>query len=168
MTPDHTERTGSLGVATLRIALGLLVLLTWASNINKGLYGGDGLSGFLDWLFTSAEDGGNGSTLTVYKSLLDSTVLKAPGVFGAFQLVVEGLIAVGLLLGCCTRLVSIGALLFFGNLFLAYFGGEEWIGTYVLLGASAFAVFLDWGGRKLGVDQLIADKRGPSPAGLIW
>ena len=52
--------------------------------------------------------------------------------------------------------------------FLTYFGGEEWIFTYVILMASAVTTFLSWGGRKLGVDQTIAASRGDSPGKLLW
>ena len=66
---------------------------------------------------------------------------------------------------------SLGSLLaagFFLSLFLGYFGGEEWIWTYVLLFMAAVTVFLGYGGRKLGVDQFLHRARGSSPANLFW
>ncbi len=166
---------GSLGVALLRIALGVIVLVTWWDNLTKdnvdsalGLYSGDAFEGFMNWLFTSEADGGNGSSLGFYEGFVDNVLLAAPGLFGGLQLVIELLMGLALLVGAFTRLASLAAVVFFANLFLAYFGGGEWIWTYVLLTAAALAVFLDWGGRKLGVDQGLAQSRGESFMRLLW
>jgi len=67
-----------------------------------------------------------------------------------------------------TRLFSLLAAVFFFNLSLSYFGGNEWIWTYVLLLATAIAVFVGYGGRRLGVDRFLARTRGDSPFGLLW
>ena len=139
--------------------------MTWFDNLDKGLYTADGLTAFLDGLF---DENGNASSLTAYKSLLDTMVIPIAGVYGAFQLVVELVIGIGLLVGGLTRLFGLLAAAFFFNLFLSYFGGHEWIWTYVLLLASAIAVFVDYGGRRLGVDVWLARTRGPSPRGLLW
>jgi len=76
--------------------------------------------------------------------------------------------ALALILGFMTRLFSLLAAGFFLSLLLAYFGGEEWIWTYVLLLASAVTVFLGAGGRRFGVDQLLVHRWGRSPYGLLW
>ena len=161
---NNSER-GSLGAMLLRVTLGVIVLFTWVDNLDKGLYTADGLTGFLDSLF---DPNGNASTLTFYKSFLDALVVPIAGAYAVFQLVVELLMGLGLLLGVFTRLFSLIAAVFFFNLFLVYFGGNEWIWTYVLLVMSAVAVFVDYGGRRLGVDAWLADRRGESPFGLLW
>jgi len=163
-----TNRRGSLGVSLLRITLGLVTLFTWWGNIQDDFYDGDNFAGFFDWVGKSAEDGGNGATLGFVKSLLDATILQAPELFGWLMTFLELFIALGLIFGVFTRAASLLATAFFGSLFLVYFGGEEWIGTYVMLTAAAFCVFLSWGGRMLGVDQAIAANRGESPGTLIW
>ena len=147
------------------MTLGVIFLVTWVDNLDKGLYEADGLEGFLDFLF--AEDG-NASSLTAYKSLLDAAVIPIAGIYGAFQLVAELVIGVALVVGGFTRLVSLLAAAFFFNLFLAYFGGNEWIWTYVLLVVSAVAVFLGYGGRRFGVDVWLARNRGESRYTLLW
>ena len=164
----QTGGKGSLGVAILRITLGVIILATWWGNIGDDFYDGDNFAGFFDWAFLSAEDGGNGSSLSFFQSILDNTILQAPEFFGWIQTIIEGLLGVALLVGGFTRLASLGALAFFTGLFLTYFGGEEWIWTYVILMASSLTVFLNYGGRMLGVDQAIAANRGDSPAGLLW
>ncbi len=167
MTETDSQQ-GTLGVAILRIVLGLTILFTWWGNISDDFYTADGLRGFFDWVFLSAEDGGNGSSLSFIESIIDNTVLRAAGFFGLLQTIAEGLIGLGLLIGGFTRLASLLALLFFSGLFLTYFGGEEWIWTYVVLMAASLTVFLNYGGRMLGVDQLLARSRGESPLGMLW
>lgn len=166
-TSNHTENErGSLPVSLLRATLGLIVLATWWGNIQDGLYGAEGFTGLLNWLGSSVEDGGNGGTLGFVHSLLDTVVAPNAGLIGSVQLVVELAFGIGLLLGIFTRLSSLMALGFFVTLFLAYFGGEEWIWTYVLLSATALTVFLGYGGRLFGIDQLFGSKR--SPFNLLW
>ena len=157
---------GSMGATLLRVTLGVIILATWFDNLDKSLYKADGLTGFLDFLFDA--ENGNGSSLTAYKSFLDAVVVPVAGVYGAFQLVVELILGVGLIIGGLTRLLSLVAAVFFFNLLLSYFGGSEWIWTYVLLLATAIAVFVGYGGRKLGVDVWLARNRGESPYGLLW
>jgi uncharacterized membrane protein YphA (DoxX/SURF4 family) len=159
------DRNGSPPLALLRITLGVIILVTWFDNIDKDLYTADGLEGFLNYLFS--EDG-NGSSLGFYESFVDAVVIPIAGPYGVLQAVVELAIGLGLVLGLMTRLSSLLAALFFFNLFLAYYGGDEWIWTYVLLFVSALVVFLGWGGRQLGVDERLVQSRGESPGTLLW
>ena len=166
--PTQMNHQGSLPVALLRITLGVIILVTWIGNFDDGLYSasGDGIEGLVNWLF-EAEDG-NGSSLTAYQSILDNTILRFSGTFAVLQGIGELAIALGLLFGVCTRAAALGAMIFFANLFLSYYGGNEWIWTYVLLFMSSLTVFLGFGGRALGLDNWLADRFGRSPAGLVW
>jgi uncharacterized membrane protein YphA (DoxX/SURF4 family) len=152
----------------LRIGLGVITLDTWRGNIDKDFYDGANLQAFFAWAFQPAATGGNGSSLGFVKTILDNTLLAAPEFFGWVLTFVELFIAVGLLLGIFTRAASLLAVGFFGSLFLTYFGGEEWIVTYVLLALGAAVVFLNWGGRRVGADRFIASSQGDSPATLLW
>lgn len=165
-TGSNSDR-GSTAVAILRVALGVIILATWWGNVRGGLYSGEDFRGLLDWLGKSVDDGGNGGSLSWYHSLLDSVVAPNAGLVGGVQMVVELLFGLGLLLGAFTRLSSLLAIGFFASLFLAYFGGEEWIWTYVLLIASTITVFLGYGGRKFGIDQFLS-KMKSSPLNLLW
>lgn len=168
-TTSNVEQKGSLGATITRLALGFTTLFTWFDNVGKDFYDGANFPGFFnDYLFVAAEDGGNGSSLTFLQPILNNTLLAAPEFFGWVLTFFELGIALALIFGVFTRAAALGAVAFFGNLFLVYFGGEEWIWTYVLLVAAAATIFLNWGGRFLGVDQLIAKAKGESPAGLIW
>lgn len=167
-TATAIVQRGSPGTTVLRVALGLTTLFTWLRNIRDDFYDSANLPGFFDWASKPVEEGGNGASLGFVHSIINNTILQAPELFGWFMTFLELSIAIGLTLGLFTRAASIAAMGFFMSLFLVYYGGEEWIWTYVLLVASAVAVFLDWGGRKFGADQFIAKTRGESPAGLIW
>ncbi len=165
-TPATDSDEGSIATAILRITLGVILVATWYDNLTKGLYGGDDFAGFLRFL--GSEDG-NGGSLGFVHSTLDAVVIPQAGFFGGLQLVVELVIGVALVAGLFTRLASLLATLFFLTLFLAYFGGEEWIWTYVLLTVSALTVYLGFGGRQLGVDRFLVERRGPSPLGNhLW
>lgn len=159
------EDGAKTGLAILRITLGVILLVTWAENLQKGLYTAEGLRGFLNWLF---DPEGNASSLTFYKAFLDATVIPAAGLFGVFQLVGELLMALGLLTGTLTRFFSLAAMLFFLNLFFSYFGGHEWIWTYVLLFMASLTLFLGYAGRYLGVDRRLVAQRGEPPYPLLW
>ncbi len=154
-------------VSLLRITLGVIILATWWDNLQKGIYTGEGLTGFFNWLFDA--QGGNGSSLAVYKGILDATILRFPALFAAFQLVAELLIGLGLLIGGLTPLAGAAATFFFINLFLAYFGGHEWIWIYVLLIMAALVVSVTRSGRSaLGLDRLLVARRGEPPFPLLW
>ena len=108
----------SLGLAILRITLGVIVLVAWFDNLDKGLYTGDGLVGFIDYLFNAEEGQGNASSLTIYKSFLDAAVVPFAPIVSKFQLVIELGIGIGLILGAFTRFFSLSAFFFFITVFL--------------------------------------------------
>lgn len=147
-------------VALLRITLGIILLVTWWDNYSKGVYTADGIRGLFDWIFN--ETGGGPGW---YRAIINSTVLAAPGLFAVFQLVAELLLGLGLTFGGLTKVAGLAAAGFFANLFLSYYGGSEWIWTYVLLTVSAVVVALTASGRKLGIDQFLYNSRGES---LFW
>lgn len=165
---DTDAAKGSVAVALLRITLGVILLATWWGNLGDDFYTADGFEGFLDWLVLSEEEGGNGSSLGFFHDLLDATIVPISGIAAFGQLIMEGLAGVLLLVGGATRLASLWSMGFFVILLLSYFGGGEWIWTYVLLFMAALTVFLGYGGRKLGLDELIVKAKGSSPGSLIW
>ena len=155
----------NLGLALLRITLGIIITITWYDNLTKGLYTADGLRNFLNWLF---DPNGNASSLTFYKAILDATIIPAAGLFGIFQLITELLLGLGLISGTFTRFFGFAAMAFFLNLFLSYFGGHEWIWTYVLLFMSSLTITLGYAGRHFGVDQMLVQSRGEPPYPVLW
>ena len=166
MSENKDTRQLRTAVALLRITLGVIILVTWYDNLRGGLYTAEGLNGFFNWLFDS--ENGNGSSLLFYKSYLDAAIVPVAGAFGVFQLVAELMIGLAFLLGFFTRFFGFAAMFFFANLFLSYFGGHEWIWTYVLLFMSALTITLGAAGRRWGVDSRLIKSRGEPRIPLFW
>ncbi|MEM7125501.1 MAG: DoxX family membrane protein [Chloroflexota bacterium] len=163
MSQSNEAQTIRRVLSVLRITLGVILLVTWYENWTKGTYTADGIAGLFNYIFND-----NGGGPEFYRQFVQSTILQAPGLFAAFQLVAELLLALGLIFGAFTPIAGFGAMLFFFNLFLAYFGGNEWIWTYVLLTSAAFAVAFTQSGRAFGIDAYLYQNRGKSPMGLLW
>ena len=147
-------------VALLRITVGLILVVTWYDNLREDVYTAEGIVGLFNYIF---HDTGGG--LPFYRAIINSTILQVPGLFAPFQMVAELLMGLALLFGLFTPLAAAGATLFFFNLFLAYFGGSEWIWTYVLLTVSALVVALSQAGRAWGLDSELLRRWGEPPIG---
>lgn len=159
----QTENRLRQAAAILRITVGVILIATWYTNLQKGDYTADGIVGLFDYIF---HERGGGPAF--YRAIINATILQVPGLFGGFQLVAELLMGVALLVGLLTPLAAAGAALFFFNLFLAHFGGQDWIWTYVLLTVSALVVALSQAGRAWGLDVLLLRRLGEPPRGPIW
>jgi uncharacterized membrane protein YphA (DoxX/SURF4 family) len=151
-------------VALLRITLGVIILVFFNDTATTEIYTADGMVGLFNYIF----DENGGGSLLGYRYIIENTILQMPGPFAAFQMIAEFLMGLGLLVGGLTRLASLGAILFFLNLFVAYFGGNEWIWTYVLLTISALVVFLTYAGRELGFDRYLVKRFGARSFSLLW
>ncbi|MDK1028686.1 MAG: DoxX family membrane protein [Anaerolineae bacterium] len=149
--------------ALLRITLGVILVVGWYDNLSKGIYTAEGLQGLFNWIFNEV---GGGSDF--YRSLINATILQVPGLFSSFMLVAELLLGLGLLFGVLTPLAAVGAGLFFANLFFAFYGGSEWIWTYVILTVSAIVVTWMRAGREWGIDRFLLDRRGEPPVRILW
>ena len=160
--PNEGQRLRVL-IAPLRMTLGLILLVTWYENFTKGTYTADGIVGLFNYIFN---DTGGGPEW--YRALIEATILQVPGLFAAFQLVAELLLGLGLFFGGLTPIAGCAAALFFFNLFLSYYGGNEWIWIYVLLTVSALVVGLTRSGRAFGLDQYLFQTRGDPPYDFLW
>ena len=156
---DIDDRTRIL-MAGLRAFIGLIFLVTWASNLHKGLYG-DGYVPFLQkWA--------DGTTITLYGDFIKHVVIPNATLFRAFQLIGEFLVmGVFLFVGFLTPLSALIAAGFSLNLLLASWGTGEWAGTYLLMLAILGAVALSQAGRVFGVDALLA-RRNPKPRAPLY
>ena len=150
-------------IALLRITLGVILLVTWWENMQKGLYQADGFAGFINWL-------ADGHPLAFYRAFLVNVVAANASVFGTFQLVTELAMGLALLVGLFTPLAGLGATFFFFNLFVAFLNQNtgEWIWAYVLLVVAALVVALTRSGRALGIDHRLARDRGKPPFFMLW
>jgi NADH dehydrogenase len=150
-------------VALLRITLGVILLVTWWENLQKGLYQGDNFAGFINSLAA-------GHPVAAYGGFLTGIIVPNATVFATFQLVAELGMGLALVFGLFTPLAALGAAFFFFNLLMAYLNPSlgEWIWTYVLLVVAALVVALTRSGRALGIDRRLARDRGKPPVPFLW
>ncbi len=166
---NHSEKNTQqieIGIALLRMTLGIIILLAWYKNITSGFYSADNLTEFFNWLFDSER--GNNSSLTFYKSILDKIIVPIADIFAIILLVLEFAIGLGLLFGLFTRFFGLLSMLLFFNFFLSHFGGHEWIWNYVLLFMTSLAVFLGRAGRKWGIDSKLLKWHGEPVYSILW
>jgi len=144
-------------LSALRILLGIILLVTWKENLDKGLYTPDGFRGFIESL-------AEGHPIEFYRAFLLNVMAPGAAFLGPFQMIAELGMGLALLSGTLTRLAGLGATFFFLNLFMAYLNPNpgEWIWTYVMLVALAVVVTLGRAGRSWGVDALLL-KRSSEP-----
>ncbi len=146
-------------VALLRIAIGLMFLTTWASNLGKDLYTPDGLEGFLRGQL-------NPDSLSFYRTFIEDVIIPVKDIFAPFQLVTEFLLAIALLVGVFTRPMALGGAFFLLNTYLISVGTGEWAWSYFIPISVLGAVFFSNAGRVLGVDAWLAQRFGESKWGL--
>jgi uncharacterized membrane protein YphA (DoxX/SURF4 family) len=150
-------------VALLRVTLGVILLVTWWENLQKGLYQADNFANFVSSLAA-------GHPIAAYRAFLTNGVVANATIFSTFQLITELGMGIALVLGLFTPLAALGATFFFLNLLLAYLNPNtgEWIWTYVLLVVAALVVALTRSGRALGVDRRLARDRGKPSFPWLW
>jgi uncharacterized membrane protein YphA (DoxX/SURF4 family) len=140
-------------IVILRVMMGLVFLTTWASNLNKGLYG-DGFEPFI-------QDWADGTEFRWYAAFLNKVVIPNIDVLRVIQLATEGLImGVFLAVGLFTPLSAAVAWFFVVNLFLASFGTGEWPWTYVMMGVMLAVIALTRSGRSYGLDAALVERWG--------
>ena len=149
-------------ISALRIMLGVLFLSTWASNLLKGFYTPDGLMVFFTDVFPQADN-----PLSWYAAFIEGVILPIRSFFAPFQLVVEFLIGLFLLLGLLTPLASAAGIFFILNTFLATFG-HDWPWSYGMLLAILAVALITRSGRSMGIDNLLFQRRGEPRVPFLW
>lgn len=156
------SRLAGYTLPALRVALGVLFLSVWASNLHKGLYGSSDYAA----LIRSYVD--DGDAPEPWKWIMRG-VADASSVTSKAQLVAELLFGLTLLLGVVTRIAALGAGLYLTALWLSEIGvPSEWFWSLVFPALAAFAVALDPASRRFSVDELLARRTArpqPAPSG---
>jgi uncharacterized membrane protein YphA (DoxX/SURF4 family) len=160
-SPVSTPQISLTWIAGLRILVGLVFLTSWASNLFQGFYTPDGLQTFFTKIYPQAEN-----PLAFYAAFINSVILPIRSVFAPFQMVTEGLMAVGLLVGAFTPFFSLAGIFFLLNTFLATLG-HDWPWSYILPMGILVVTFFTQAGRALGVDAFFLKRYG-SRSRLIW
>jgi len=154
-------KTSLRWVALLRIMVGLMFLTTWAYNLMDGFYTPDGFLGFFRNVFPQSEN-----PLGFYAAFIEGVILPIRGVFAPFQLVAEGLLGLGLLVGAFTRFFSLAGIFFLINTFLATFS-HDWPWAYFLPIGILGVTYITQAGRALGLDAYLL-KRFGWRSSLLW
>ena len=148
-------------IAGLRILVGLVFLTSWISNLLQGFYTPDGLQTFFTEIYPQASN-----PLAFYAAFINGIILPIRSVFAPFQMVTEGLMAVGLVVGAFTPLFSLTGIFFLLNTFLATLG-HDWPWSYILPMAVLVVTYFTRAGRALGVDSYFL-KRFGQRSRLFW
>jgi len=150
------DRRRGYVLAGARIFVGYLFIVTWSSNLHKGLYWTHGYAGFIQHY-------ADRTTTPLMPQFLNKVVIPNAAVFSKAQMIAELVIfGVFLLVGFLTPLSGVLGAGFGLNLLLASWGTGEWWGTYGLLVALLLVVGLAQSGRTLGVDAYLL-RRNPHP-----
>ncbi len=135
--------------------MGLIFLVTWVSNLRKGLYG-DGFAPFV-------QQWADGTSITFYGDFLNNVVIPNADLFRYVQAVTESVVmGAFLFVGFLTPVSALVAGGFTLNLLLASYGTNEWPGTYLIMLAVLGVIGLAQAGRVLGVDATLV-KKNPRP-----
>jgi uncharacterized membrane protein YphA (DoxX/SURF4 family) len=141
-----------LVLVVFRLALGLLFLSVWGSNLDKGLYSSDPYANLIN---VYADDGDAPGFWQAFMRF----VADNAGVASKLQLVTELALGVLLAVGLATRLAGIGAGLFLTGLWISEVGvPNEWIWSLVFPVLAAFAVALLPAGRAYGLDGILLER----------
>lgn len=142
----------SLVLLAFRLALGILFLSVWASNLDKGLYDPVPYSNLID--FYVAEGDAPGFWKEVMGFVADQAVVASK-----LQLVTELALGLLLTLGLATRPAGFVACLFLTALWISEINvPDEWVWSLVFPALAAFAVALLSAGRAYGLDGVLLER----------
>ena len=158
---EKQPQTSLAWISLLRIMVGLMFLTTWFSNFGKGFYTSDGLLHFFTQIFPQSEN-----PISLYALFINSVILPIREYFAPFQLVMEFVLGLALLVGGFSRLFSLAGIFFLINTFLATFG-HDWPWAYLMPIGILGIVFLSNAGRAWGIDGWLYKKFGDRGF-LLW
>ena len=141
--------------------IGLIFLTVAYSNWQNGYYSEEGLHRFFTEVFPQSQN-----PLGWYAQFINTTILPIASTFSTILVYSEVFMGVALLAGFLTPLVSVGAMLFIMNTFLATFG-QDWPWSYIMIDAILITVIATQSGRSLGIDGWLAGRFG-SHRWYLW
>ena len=154
---DNNDTRAQVALTLLRVGLGCLFVWVFFENLGKGLYSPSGYAGLINYYIEK------GHAPQLLKSIMAFMASHAT-VAGPMQGLTEITFGVLLLIGFLTRPIALGAFLFLSTLWVAEWG-TAWIWELLIPMLVALALVIGSGGRKWGVDQLLARRYPRSP---LW
>lgn len=152
---DNNDTRAQVALTLLRVGLGCLFVWVFFENLGKGLYSPSGYAGLINYYIDK------GHAPQLLKSIMAFMASHAT-VAGPTQGLTEITFGVLLLIGFLTRPIALGAFLFLSTLWVAELG-TAWIWELLIPMLVALALVIGSGGRKWGVDQLLARRYPRSP-----
>ena len=152
---DNNDTRAQVALTLLRVGLGCLFVWVFFENLGKGLYSPSGYAGLINYYIDK------GHAPQLLKSIMAFMASHAT-VAGPMQGLTEITFGVLLLIGFLTRPIALGAFLFLSTLWVAELG-TAWIWELLIPMLVALALVIGSGGRKWGVDQLLARRYPRSP-----
>ena len=153
---SHSERA-QRALTILRVALGSLFVWVFFENLGKGLYSPSGYSGLINHYIEK------GHAPQLLKSIMGFMASHA-SFAGPMQGLTEITLGVLLLIGLLTRPVALVAFLFLSTLWVAEWG-TAWIWELLIPMFVALALMVGAGGRKWGLDAILAHRY---PRSILW
>jgi uncharacterized membrane protein YphA (DoxX/SURF4 family) len=151
-TSSKREPGVALVLVGFRLALGILFLSVWASNLDKGLYDPVPYANLIGVYVDEGDAPG------FWKEFMGFVADNAE-VASKLQLVTELALGVLLTLGLATRPAGTVAGLFLTALWISEIGvPNEWIWSLVFPALAAFAVALLSAGRAYGLDGVLLER----------
>lgn len=145
------------GLAIVRLTIGALFVSVFFENLGKGLYTPAGYAGLIHGYIAK------GSAPAVWKSVM-ALVAGHAAMAAPLQAATEISLGILLLLGLFTRPVAFIAFGYLASLWVSEWG-TAWIWELLVPVMACLALAIGAGGRRWGIDSLLARRRGSS---LFW
>ncbi len=146
-----------IGMAIMRLGLGVMFLYVFFENLSKGLYSKNGYTGLINYYLEKGHAPG------FWKNIMSLAASHA-ATAGPMQAFTEIGFGVFLLLGLLTRPVAFAAFLFLTSLWISEWG-TAWIWELLVPMIAALSIMVGGAGRKWGIDAALA---GRYPRFPLW
>ena len=156
-TPVVNQPYARIGLALMRLTIGIMFVWVFFENWGKGLYTP---TGYASLIHNYIE---NGEAPAVWKSVMALAAAHAP-MAAPLQAITEISLGVLLVLGLCTRPAALVAFAFLTSLWVSEWG-TAWIWELLVPMMVSLALVVGTAGRTWGVDAWLSRKR---PSSLWW
>jgi uncharacterized membrane protein YphA (DoxX/SURF4 family) len=153
-TITHTQSAAN-GLAVVRVTIGAMLVSVFFENLHKGLYSPAGYAGLINYYIKQ------GHAPAAWKSVMGLAASHA-AMAGPMQAMAEISLGILLIIGLLTRPVAFIVFLYLGSLWMSEWG-TAWIWELLVPVLASLGVAVGRGGRRWGVDALLAHRRPSSP-----
>lgn len=153
-TEAHQSQAAS-GLAIVRVIIGAMLFSVFFENLGKGLYRPAGYAGLIHFYIEK------GHAPAAWKLVMGLAATHA-ALAAPMQGVAEISFGILLIIGLLTRPVAFVAFLYLSSLWMSEWG-TAWIWELLVPVVASLGVAIGRGGRRWGVDALLAERWPSSP-----